>query len=58
MGDTPAAPAAKGIVDQVRALIARYPIIAVVATSVGGFYAPILKPYVAAVGKVVGLSCQ
>lgn len=41
-----------------RAVIAKYPVLAVVASSVITNYAPLVKPYVVALGKLVGLTCQ
>ena len=41
-----------------RAVIAKYPVLAVIASSVITNYAPLLKPYVIALGKLVGLTCQ
>lgn len=41
-----------------RAVVARYPVLAVIATGVITNYAPLLKPYVIALGKLVGLTCQ
>lgn len=46
------------VVNSIRGVIAKYPVIAVVATAVLANYAPVLKPYVVAVGRWVGLSCQ
>lgn len=45
-------------VNAVRAIIAKYPVLAVLVTSAVGYYGPMLKPYVTALGRMVGLTCQ
>lgn len=45
-------------VNAVRAVIAKYPVLAALAATAIGYYGPILKPYVVALGRLVGLTCQ
>ena len=46
------------LVNAGRAVVAKYPVIAVLAATALGYYGPVLRPYVTALGKMVGLTCQ